>query len=175
MGQPILKAVSFREIEDGQTFFVDATGDGDLLQKRSGSDVIWADGSPMAYPETVDEYKYDTVFIEEKKMDTIDILNQSIAEHSAALAKAIKERDAMKVTYSIADRFVRRGHDKHVLSRSRHSNRVSAVSITDGKEYAHPVEVKDVNAITESELTKILNHMNRYFVRYWDSQKQIKT
>ncbi len=110
-------------------------------------------------------------------MNERKILERSIEDHQAAIDKAKKELDALKVTYSIGDRFTTtcegNAYKSKAILATNGKPAVVMIELASGLRWKRTIaEVKDMDVITKEEFAEICRDDN--FARYWDNRKKVR-
>lgn len=111
------------------------------------------------------------------KNETREILEQSIKDHEAAIAKAKAAIAKQEVTYSIGDRFLNScggGSYKLLLVRSDNVGEVGLIELRNGSRYGMATSVRNDNAITSAEIVRVLHGNQSFITRYWNDREQCK-
>ncbi len=86
---------------------------------------------------------------------------------------AERKLQELEVTYSVGDRF-KNGEKKYLLTCAPMG--VALVCLEHGGVYGgKSVNVENIKKITQMEFEDVAHDCASYFIRYWDSRKQVKT
>ena len=108
-------------------------------------------------------------FKRSKKMEAKQILEQSIKDHQKAIDEAKSKLDGLEVTYSIGDRFKKKGRKFMLVS--QHAMGVGMAALDDGCLQYGTTKVQNRNIMTDDEVDGCCQL--GLYTRYWDSQKEV--